>query len=782
MLPLTLGEVAAACGGRLASPDPNIEVRRVCTDSRCVQPGDLFVALRGENFDGDAYAAAALAGGAAAVVVRAETAAALPPAAARIVVDDGLRALQDLASAVRRRCGVKVVGITGSAGKTSTKDILAALLRPVARTVATSANLNNEIGVPLTLLEIEPDTEVAVVEMAMRGAGQIRELARVALPDVGVITNIAPVHLELVGTIEDVAAAKAELVEELTDGTAVVPADERLLDRHVRRHRGRVVTFGAPDADVHVVEEERRGESTHVLLDAFGHRARMDFSFTGGHYLSDALAAVAAFVELGYRLDQAAEGAAQVAFSDLRGALSALPGGGLLLNDAYNANPVAMKAAVDHLVAIADGRPDRGRARRHVRAGPGRRHVPPRRRRALRRQRRTARRRRRPRARLPHGRSRRDAGSRPWTSVWRRCPRRSPPAAPSWSRPRASCAWSAWPRRSPTKRRLVLRAMGASVLAMVLVLVIGPAFIRWLRLNEFGQNIREEGPEGHKTKEGTPTMGGVLIWFAVLIPYLIFSRFSVASLTVFIAAIGNAGIGFADDWIKIVRKRSLGLSARYKLLLQLLLSLFIGFVALRFVGVTTSVDVPFTSYQLELGTIGFYALIFLTLAGFSNAVNLTDGLDGLAAGASAIVLVALAGIAFIIGRNTSDPGITDLMVIAGCVGGAALGFLWYNTFPADVFMGDTGSLGLGGAIAGMAVMTRTELVLVILGGLFVIEAGSVAAQVISFKLFHRRVLLMAPLHHHFELKAWSETKIIVRFWIIAAIFAGAGFAAYYATF
>jgi len=324
--------------------------------------------------------------------------------------------------------------------------------------------------------------------------------------------------------------------------------------------------------------------------------------------------------------------------------------------------------------------------------------------------------------------------------------------------------------------------MGASVVAMVLVLVIGPAFIRWLRLNEFGQNIREEGPEGHKTKEGTPTMGGVLIWFAVLVAYLVFSRFSVASLTVFVAAAGNALIGFADDWIKIVRKRSLGLSARYKLLLQLLLSLFIGFVALHFVGVTTAVDVPFTSFKLELGQVGFYALIFLTLAGFSNAVNLTDGLDGLAAGASAIVLVALAGIAFIIGRNTMDPGITDLMVVAGCVGGAALGFLWYNTFPADVFMGDTGSLGLGGAVAGMAVMTGTELVLLIIGGLFVIEAGSVAAQVISYKLFKRRVLLMAPLHHHFELKAWSETKIIVRFWIVAAIFAGAGFAAYYATF
>ena len=328
----------------------------------------------------------------------------------------------------------------------------------------------------------------------------------------------------------------------------------------------------------------------------------------------------------------------------------------------------------------------------------------------------------------------------------------------------------------------MLRAMGASVVAMVLMLVIGPPFIRWLRLNEFGQNIREEGPEGHKTKEGTPTMGGVLIWFAVLIPFMIFSRFSVASITVLIAALGNALIGFADDWTKIVRKRSLGLSARYKLLLQLVLALFIGFIALHFVGLDTRVDVPFTAYKLELGTVGFYALIFLILAGFSNAVNLTDGLDGLAAGASAIVLVAMAGIAFVIGRNANDPGITDLMVVSGCVGGACLGFLWYNTFPADVFMGDTGSLGLGGAIAGMAVMTRTEFVLIIIGGLFVIEAGSVAAQVISFKLFHRRVLLMAPLHHHFELKAWSETKIIVRFWIIAAIFAGAGFAAYYATF
>jgi UDP-N-acetylmuramoyl-tripeptide--D-alanyl-D-alanine ligase len=249
------------------------------------------------------------------------------------------------------------VAITGSAGKTSTKDILAALLRPVARTVATKANLNNQIGVPLTLLDIEASTEVAVVEMAMRGPGQIRELARIARPDVAVIATIAPVHLELVGTIEDVAAAKAEVIEELQGGTAVVPAGEPLLERHLSRYRGRVVTFGTPEADVHILEQERRLGMTHVLVDVFGHRGTLDFSFTGDHYLHDALAALAAFMELGFRMDEAKVGAAQVVFSDLRGAVSDLPGGGLLLNDAYNANPLAMTAAIDHLVSLAEGRP-----------------------------------------------------------------------------------------------------------------------------------------------------------------------------------------------------------------------------------------------------------------------------------------------------------------------------------------------------------------------------------------------------------------------------------------
>jgi phospho-N-acetylmuramoyl-pentapeptide-transferase len=328
----------------------------------------------------------------------------------------------------------------------------------------------------------------------------------------------------------------------------------------------------------------------------------------------------------------------------------------------------------------------------------------------------------------------------------------------------------------------MFRALAAGITSMVVILVIGPAFIDYLRRNEFGQEIREDGPAGHVTKAGTPTMGGVLIMLAVLVPFFVFSDMSVASFAVLTVMLGGALIGFADDWVKIVKKRSLGLAARYKLLCQLLLGLLIGFVALRFTGLDTTIDVPFSDHGWHLGTFWWYVLIVVVIWSTTNAVNLTDGLDGLAAGTSAIVLLSLASIAFIIGRGEHDPGMLDLTVLSGCIVGACLGFLWFNTFPADIFMGDTGSLGLGGAIAGMAILTRTEILLILIAGLFVLETLSVIAQVVSFKLFHRRVLLMAPLHHHFEMKAWSETKIIVRFWIIAAIMSGTGFAIYYASF
>ncbi len=356
MIPLTLAELAVACGGRLEG-DPQVLVSGVTTDSRSVQPGDLFLGLRGERFDGDAYAAAALVAGAAAVVVRAETAVHVPRGCSRIVVDDGLVALQRIARAVRLRLPARVVGVTGSAGKTSTKDILTALLRPVARVTATYANLNNEIGLPLTVLAASPETEVLVVEMGMRGFGQIRELARIALPEIGVITSVAPVHLEAVGTLAGVAAAKAELIEELGEGTAVLPASEPLLQEHARGHRGCTVTFGIEGGDVRAVAVEHREGTTQALVEAFGRRERLTFGFTGRHYLEDALAALAVFLELGYPLEAAREGAARVVFSDLRGALTPLRGGGVVLNDAYNANPTAMKAAIDHLVEVAAGRP-----------------------------------------------------------------------------------------------------------------------------------------------------------------------------------------------------------------------------------------------------------------------------------------------------------------------------------------------------------------------------------------------------------------------------------------
>ncbi len=356
MIALTLRQIAEACDGRLEGGEPGTVIRRVSTDSRSLAPGDLFVGISGQRHDGSAFAAAAAAAGAAAVA-GARLGADLPVAVPRIIVDDGLTALQRLAAAVRRRARARVVAVTGSAGKTSTKDILAALLRPVAATVATQGNFNNEVGVPLTLLSIEETTDVAVVELAMRGLGQIRELAKMVAPDVGVITNIAPVHLELVGGIEDVAAAKAELLEGLEEHAVVVPGDEALLRPYLERYRGRVITFGGLASDVRLVSAVPRADGTRAVVAAGGQRVDLDFNFSGDHYLTDALAAVGAFVELGFPLAAARQGAGRVVFSENRGQVVALGDGGLLLNDAYNANPVAMRAAIDHLLQLAGERP-----------------------------------------------------------------------------------------------------------------------------------------------------------------------------------------------------------------------------------------------------------------------------------------------------------------------------------------------------------------------------------------------------------------------------------------
>jgi phospho-N-acetylmuramoyl-pentapeptide-transferase len=307
--------------------------------------------------------------------------------------------------------------------------------------------------------------------------------------------------------------------------------------------------------------------------------------------------------------------------------------------------------------------------------------------------------------------------------------------------------------------------------ALLICIFLSPKFIAFLRRREFGQHIREDGPQGHQEKAGTPTMGGIIMFTAIAAPFLILSDYDPRSLGVFGAAVACALLGFADDFTKIVKRRSLGLTARTKLIVQIAISLGLWWVATRQAHLPDTLRLRFVDYQIDLGL--FYPfLIYLVVAGTTSGVNLTDGLDGLAAGCAAIVLLAYIGITFI------TTGQRDLALLAGCLVGACVGFLWFNAFPAAIFMGDTGSLGLGGAIAGLAVMTKTELLLVLIGGIFVVEALSVAIQVFSFQTFRKRVLLMAPIHHHFELMAWSETTIILRFWIVAAICAAIGFTVY----
>jgi len=318
----------------------------------------------------------------------------------------------------------------------------------------------------------------------------------------------------------------------------------------------------------------------------------------------------------------------------------------------------------------------------------------------------------------------------------------------------------------------------AGTAALLICIFLSPKFIAFLQRREFGQFIREEGPAKHHVKAGTPTMGGIIIVFSIAIPFLILSEYDWRSVGVFGVLVGCALIGFADDYTKIVRRRSLGLSARMKLGMTIVISVGLWWIASEKAGLQQTLRLRVVDYQIDLSFLAglpFLAMIYIVVAGTTSAVNLTDGLDGLAAGCAAIVALAYIGITFI------TTGQQDLAILSACVVGACVGFLWFNAFPATIFMGDTGSLALGGAIAGLAIMTKTEILLILLGGIFVVEALSVMIQVFSFQTFRKRPFLMAPIHHHFELLGWSETKIILRFWIIAAICSAIGFTLYQAS-
>jgi phospho-N-acetylmuramoyl-pentapeptide-transferase len=320
--------------------------------------------------------------------------------------------------------------------------------------------------------------------------------------------------------------------------------------------------------------------------------------------------------------------------------------------------------------------------------------------------------------------------------------------------------------------------LGAAI-AFLVTVTLGARFIEFLQTRKFGQFVREEGPETHLIKAGTPTMGGVVILMGLLAALVVVARPNVATFATLLIVSAVAGIGLYDDWQKISKEGNEGLSVRYKLVLLTLAVVLADVLALRYVGVTQNVIVPGFDRNLVLGpgVVGitlFSVFLLLVIVGTTNAVNLTDGLDGLAAGAGALALLAYTAIAFLERQF-------DVAIICGAMVGAIVGFLWYNAHPADIFMGDTGSLAIGGVLSAAAVLTKTELLLPVIGGLFVVEALSVIVQYAVFRLTgrKRRVFKMAPIHHHFEMLGWQENKVVVRFWIAQAAFAASGFLLYY---
>ncbi|WP_455164484.1 phospho-N-acetylmuramoyl-pentapeptide-transferase [Slackia exigua] len=323
------------------------------------------------------------------------------------------------------------------------------------------------------------------------------------------------------------------------------------------------------------------------------------------------------------------------------------------------------------------------------------------------------------------------------------------------------------------------------IVAAALTMVIMPAWIKLLKRTHVGQQVRADGPESHLVKQGTPTMGGVIMLVAVIITTLLVATPSLELASALVATILIGALGLFDDASKVVHERSLGLTPKGKLIGQFTVSILFTLVVVNVFHVAPTVQIPFLPV-IDLGVLTttlpiaggidipwLYAVFCaILLAGMSNAVNLTDGLDGLAAGTVMVSMLVMGAIAY-----ASD--ILPLAVFGATIAGACVGFLWFNAYPADIFMGDTGSLALGMALGCIAMITKTEIVSLIIGGLFVAEALSVVIQVLHYRRTHTRIFLMAPLHHHFEKKGWSEVKVVIRFWIISAVLAGIGFSIFF---
>jgi phospho-N-acetylmuramoyl-pentapeptide-transferase len=357
-----------------------------------------------------------------------------------------------------------------------------------------------------------------------------------------------------------------------------------------------------------------------------------------------------------------------------------------------------------------------------------------------------------------------------------------------------------FPAISPFRvfRFVTFRAAFASITALFMCVVLGPWFIARLRALSIGQHIREEGPKSHQSKAGTPTMGGLLIVVSIIVPTLLWANLAYAYVWIALFALASfAGIGFIDDYAKLMKKRNLGLTSGQKFMLQVLVALLLTAVLVvmsRSDAYSTAMNIPFfkqfqpdllihsmlhSPWTYALAFIPFFIFVVLVVVGFSNGVNLTDGLDGLAIGLMVIASGALTILAYMGGHRefaqylgiARNARTAELTIFCASMVGASLGFLWYNAHPADVFMGDVGSLSLGGAMGVVAILIKQEVLLLFVGGVFVIETLSVILQVGSFKLRKKRIFKMAPIHHHFEALGWSESKIIVRFWIAGLVLA-----------
>jgi phospho-N-acetylmuramoyl-pentapeptide-transferase len=335
---------------------------------------------------------------------------------------------------------------------------------------------------------------------------------------------------------------------------------------------------------------------------------------------------------------------------------------------------------------------------------------------------------------------------------------------------------------------LTLRAVLATMSALAISLLIGPSMIARLSRYQIGQVVRDDGPQTHLPKAGTPTMGGALIIVAIIIATLLWADLSNHFVWLVLAVLSGCGlVGFYDDYLKLVVRNSRGLASRWKYFWQSVIGIGAAVVLYRYARTPaeTNYIVPFfKSVQLSLGAGGFIILSYLMIVGMSNAVNLTDGLDGLAIGPAVMLASALGLFAYLSGNAVfagylqipAIKGAGELLIFCGALAGAGLGFLWFNAYPAQVFMGDIGALALGAALGLVAVVVRQEIVALVMGGVFVLETASVILQVASFKLTGKRIFRMAPIHHHFELKGWPEPKVIVRFWIISLLLVLAGLA------